>query len=103
MGTSWPTAWYHLLQLLFKANPRMHYNLTTRIPRRIFMLEDGGIRGHVFSDEDNSNIIISYKGTSMVLLWEGSNDTVTRDKFNVSRSIGLNNTCEINISFFFQF
>ncbi|CAG8549591.1 19159_t:CDS:2 [Gigaspora margarita] len=45
-----------------------------------FGWEDDGVRGHVFSDEDNDLLIISIKGTSMGF---GAGPTVPNDKFNV--------------------
>ncbi|KAF0507156.1 alpha/beta-hydrolase [Gigaspora margarita] len=44
-----------------------------------FGWEDDGVRGHVFSDEDNDLLIISIKGTSMGF---GAGPTVPNDKFN---------------------
>lgn len=45
-----------------------------------FGWEDSGIRGHVFSDETNSTVILSVKGTT-VAMFEG-NGTSGRDKDN---------------------
>jgi lipase ATG15 len=45
-----------------------------------FGWQGDGLRGHVFTDEDNSTIVISLKGTSLAL-WDGT-ETTTNDKEN---------------------
>ncbi|KAJ1672858.1 putative lipase atg15 [Spiromyces aspiralis] len=44
-----------------------------------------GIRGHVFASEDNSTIVISFKGTSAALFLGGGTETSVNDKFNDNR------------------
>lgn len=47
-----------------------------------FGWESDGIRGHIFATEDNSLVVVSFKGTSAGL-WTGG-PTGEKDKLNVS-------------------
>ncbi|KAK9762207.1 putative lipase atg15 [Basidiobolus ranarum] len=47
-----------------------------------FGWEKDGLRGHVFGNEDNSTLVIAFKGTTAAFLWMGDGETSTQDKLN---------------------
>ena len=47
-------------------------------------LEDG-LRGYIFGNDDNSLIILSFKGTSAKFFGIGQGETANRDKFTVNK------------------